>query len=176
MVRRYLRRFRFTEKEKCGTDSYCNAQRVLDDVPFASQMITIGKSPFHEDDVPPLSSDAWPKVCERCGRAFTADDVVQVNARRLYFHPVLQRPVPWEEAPSGSMIDVWWYPAHWRGPDGRSLMVKLPTGEDWAIDLPATNTKQPWTRTGNIPNVTARPSILTEKFHGFLTNGVIAPC
>ena len=81
------------------------------------------------------------------------------------------------DLPPGAMFDADWDAGAFApGPDGLWLMVRLPSGEDWAVDLPAQNSNRPWTRTGKPPTVTARPSIQTPKYHGFLTAGVLVAC
>jgi hypothetical protein len=62
------------------------------------------------------------------------------------------------------------------GPDGKHLIVVLPDGHWWHIDSIAQNASKPWDRSGVPPNVTARPSILTDTYHGFLTDGVLVEC
>ena len=61
-----------------------------------------------------------------------------------------------------------------RGPDGKFLTVLLPDGTSWCIDEHATNDPNGfWTREGEPPNVTARPSIQTPRYHGHLVNGIL---
>jgi hypothetical protein len=53
--------------------------------------------------------------------------------------------------------------------------VVLPPGEAydiWTIDGLASSGGR-WTRTGEAPNFTVTPSILTPKYHGYLTAGVL---
>lgn len=93
------------------------------------------------------------------------------------------------DAPPGAMWDAWWYP--WKGPDGRSLMVRCPNGRDWSIDGRASNCTLPddqehrcWVRTGDPPSVTVSKSapgqrtcsagggsIQAGDYHGFLRDG-----
>lgn len=60
------------------------------------------------------------------------------------------------------------------GPDGRSLVVTLPSLEYWYIDGTASNGGG-WTRTGSVEDGTLNvtPSILTPKYHGFLRDGYL---
>jgi hypothetical protein len=58
-------------------------------------------------------------------------------------------------------------------------VVVLPSGQWWCIDERAYNRKQGrhgngWTITGALPLITARPSINTTKYHGYLTDGVLS--
>ena len=57
-------------------------------------------------------------------------------------------------------------------PDGKSLVVTLPSLEHWYIDGPSSNGGG-WTRTGSVEDGTLNvtPSILTPKYHGFLRDG-----
>jgi hypothetical protein len=57
-------------------------------------------------------------------------------------------------------------------------MVALPPdgGDDlWMVDGTASNGPG-WTREGKPPKVTARPSILTPRYHGWLTDGFLVRC
>ncbi len=58
------------------------------------------------------------------------------------------------------------------------LLVKTPGG-DWDVDSKSANGTG-WTRTGEPPLVTARPSIGVPwpemKYHGFLSDGFLVPC
>jgi hypothetical protein len=58
-------------------------------------------------------------------------------------------------------------------PDGRVIMVKTPGG-DWILDQISLQGNF-WTRTGEPPNITANPSIITGNYHGWLKNGVLSP-
>lgn len=116
---------------------------------------------------------AWPVTCARCEHRFADDDEWQVNVERLYRRadqPDDLRAL--RMFPPGAMYDgSGWNP--WRGPDGRCIVVRLPDGVDWPIDAPSTDTHEHWTRSGTPPKVTARPSIQTARYHGFLTDGVL---
>lgn len=46
---------------------------------------------------------------------------------------------------------------------------------NWLVDAPSKQ-GSPWTREGKPPKVTARPSILTSRYHGFLTDGFLVEC
>lgn len=78
-------------------------------------------------------------------------------------------------APAGAMwVADWVEPGDgWTGPDGLCLMLRLPDGHDWMIDGPA-RSGGGWTRTGTPPQITARPSIASPRYHGWLTDGVLS--
>ena len=87
-----------------------------------------------------------------------------------------------EGLPPGAMFDpdvIYGGETKYHGPDGKGLVVILPSGENWHIDSPASNgapNVAGWKRTGVPPTVTARPSIQTSLYHGFLTDGVLTEC
>jgi hypothetical protein len=130
---------------------------------------------------PPRNSPFWPQACP-CGYLFRVEDEIQVFNEYLYCSPLLPHPVTLAEAPPGSMWSADWHPARWKGPDGLSLCVKLPTGHDWFIDAPSFGGGEGWTRLGTPPAITVKPSIRVpgrdgepDIYHGFLTNGVFVP-
>lgn len=134
----------------------------------------------------------WPAACG-CGYAFSATD--PLGAFQDWYEPLYRRAGTGEEttlraAPDGAMWDAWWYP--WKGPDGRSVMVMCPGGEQWAIDARASNCTLPdddvhrcWIRHGEPPRITCDKngvtcaagagSIQAGSYHGFLRNGVFDP-
>lgn len=125
------------------------------------------------DDLP-HDDPRWPIACA-CGRPFTDADTWQHNINRLYsggdWVGVLR------EAPTGAMWDAEWLHGWHAGADGKSLVLKLPDRRDWMMDGPASNgtPDQPgWVRTGTLPTITARPSIGSDGYHGFLTDGVLS--
>jgi hypothetical protein len=124
----------------------------------------------------PRDDPRWPRVCP-CGYEFQEADPWQVNVRTLYGSPEMNGLISIDEAPVGAMWDAPWY-GH-KGPDGRCLVVRTPGG-DWIVDYPIDG--KGWTRTGEPPNITARPSIAIGgepgkwKYHGFLTDGYLEGC
>jgi hypothetical protein len=92
------------------------------------------------------------------------------------------------ELPIGALT---WYDdgAAYKGPDGHSIMCKLPDGKTWYIDSRATNCTMPndsvhrcWVRHGTIGDrltvdkngntcAAGAGSIATDKYHGFLRDG-----
>jgi len=59
--------------------------------------------------------------------------------------------------------DMWYY--------GKTLVIKLPCGDDWA---PVHPNGAGWDITGEPPNITASPSIMDEHYHGWLKDGVFS--
>jgi hypothetical protein len=53
------------------------------------------------------------------------------------------------------------------------LVICLPDGWHWCIDQKASNGLEGWQVSGEVPNLTASPSILSPGYHGFLQNGVL---
>jgi hypothetical protein len=134
---------------------------------------------------PPHDDPRWPRIC-KCGRPFSPDDPWQEWSERLYQRADTGRLLTLREAPDGAMWDAWWMP--WKGPDGRSLMVKCPGGHEWSVDSRASNCTMRddnehrcWVRHGEPPVITVDKngltcqagagSILTGNYHGFLRNG-----
>lgn len=151
------------------------------------------------DDIP-HDHPCWPIACD-CGYAFQPGDNWQHNSHRLwrrasdpseqphslflFNHNQVLRGELWTRphacgattAPPGSLRDCLWYKSikQWQGDDGRSAEVVLPDGCLWLIDGPSNN-GDGWDRSGSWPRITARPSIFTPGYHGFLTDGVLVPC
>jgi hypothetical protein len=65
------------------------------------------------------------------------------------------------------------YTEQWLG-KRMPIMVMLPDWSLWCIDQKSSN-GEGWTVVGNAPQVTASPSILVPRYHGFLQNGVLTP-
>lgn len=134
-------------------------------------------------DVIPTDDPRWPMRCEACGYAFQPDDPRVVDYDEIYAGPdgqryhtrITRRPMPGAEpAPAGAMWHAPWMADAWHGPDGLALYLRLPDGHDWFIDGPARSGGY-WTRTGEAPRITARPSIASPGYHGWLTDGVLSP-
>lgn len=99
------------------------------------------------------------------------------------------------DAPPGAIVRADW--ALWcRSQDaGLPLIIKLPDGDLWYVDGPASNCGRPddpyqerhhcWVRHGEPPNITVDKngstcaagagSIASSHYHGFLTNGEFNP-
>lgn len=127
------------------------------------------------DDVP-HDDPNWPTACRTCGYRFKDDDNWQHNVDRLYSGAPDGKLYTNREMPPGAMFDATW----WRkkGPDGIALCVVLPPngGDDnWIVESESSNGGG-WTRTGTVPLVTVSPSIMTSRYHGFLTGGFLISC
>ena len=143
------------------------------------------RAPAREDYA---NDPRWPTQCA-CGEAFRDGDEVQVFPDRIYRRVDTGAELTLREAPPGAMWDAEW--RFEKGPDGRSIMVRLPDGHDWCVDARASNCTLPkddehrcWLRTGELPRITVGKfapgqrtcsagagSIATPKWHGFLRDG-----
>lgn len=120
------------------------------------------------DDVP-HDDPRWPQVCDVCGTPFKSTDCWQHNMERLFKGAPDGKLYTTRNMPPGAMFNADWLQ---KGPDGIALAVVLPSRDLWCPDMPSTS-GTPWTRTGTIPKVTCTPSILTSRYHGFLTDGFL---
>ncbi len=127
----------------------------------------------------PKDDPRWPTHCA-CGYAFQDRDPRQCHQWTIYrasdgqeysIHSRLQGTA--QAAPTGAMWEAPWLSDFWHGPDGRCYILRLPDGHDWIIDGPA-RSGGGWTRTGEAPQLTARPSILSPGYHGWLDRGVLS--
>ena len=186
-MRVWLRRYRSAGTgEKCPAPEnwgYHNAQTLIgekaarhEERDFGSGTRRVIVCEYGDEDAPKRDSPAWPSACA-CGYRFEDGDAWQVFSRELWRRADTGEVGTFEDFGPGAMWNAWWMISRpWDGevgkhvgPDGRCLVVKTPGGE-WTIDGPASNGPG-WTRTGAAPRITARPSILAGKYHGFLTDG-----
>jgi hypothetical protein len=116
------------------------------------------------------SDPRWPTKCQ-CGYEYKPENEWQLFYHQIHLYGKEQKECTLEDCPIGSMWYADWY--SWKGPDGRSLYVKTPSG-GWCIDGPSSNSKKPWTRTGTPPKVSAHPSINMHNYHGWLQDGVLS--
>jgi hypothetical protein len=186
-VRMSLRRYTFAFVDgvvvrDCSVHGSHDASVEIGDAEADSMPRQYEGSPVH-GDLWPHDDARWPARCE-CGYQFGPGDKWQFNPDTLYRRVDTGELVTQRSAPAGAMRDA----ASWlrnfksgyiAGADGKMLQCKLPDGIWWTIDGPASNAPPDqlgWTRTGEIPNITARPSILTPGYHGFLTAGFLEEC
>lgn len=167
VARESLRRYASGE---CSANGYPLHQASV----VIGERLFRGRSNGHGADDVSHDDPRWPQECP-CDYVFRDDDSWQHNLDRLHARAddrggerFLLR-----DAPVGAMWDTPWCLPHWQGPDGRCLIVKLPDGSEWCVDGPATNGPG-WTRTGDPPRITARPSIGSAGYHGWLTDGVLS--
>lgn len=197
-----LRRYVSGDAGKCaGRSGYHSAVVELPDVIACESYDKDGDVyDGHGSDDFPHDDPRWPRACD-CGYEFGPADQWQHNSHRLwrrasdpdltpaalllFNHHQQRKGEMWSKphacgartAPPGALRDCLWYRTvkQWQGDDGHSVEVVLPDGCLWLIDGPANNGPG-WDRTGTWPRFTARPSILTPGYHGYLTDGVLVPC
>jgi hypothetical protein len=195
----YLRRYRSTYPEagQCprAPGAYHNAEALISEI--QAEMPVSGDLGVPHDD------PRWPLKCDHCAYIFQPEDQWQVNHRRKYVHQATGRTYALTgpencntdksiDAPVGALWRAdWLEDLDWRGPDGKSYIVRTPGG-DWTIDGPSTTgggvrqSKESgggWTRSGEAPHFTVRPSILIGKqpngsytYHGFMNAGFLDEC
>lgn len=127
---------------------------------------------------PPHEDPRWPTHCP-CGYQFGVGDVWQLFQLSLYRGPdgtdytIHDSPpdgvLP---APPGAMWLMDWCPGPKKHP-GPFLWCMTPDGS-WCIDGDsASHDGKGWARTGTPPVISVTPSILTNRYHGMLTDGVL---
>ncbi len=182
-VERRLRRFVFSNEAhaKCpGPYGYHNGHATFPEGRCRIEKGSDGYGVWRFDDeweIPPHDSPQWPSKCDDCDYQFQPEDEWQL------FHDVIYRRADGTgevmtlmNCPIGAMWDADWYPE--KGPDGHSWCVALPPGgglDYWHIDGYAKGGGK-WTRTGVAPKITANPSILTPRYHGWLRDGKLVEC
>jgi hypothetical protein len=205
-----LRRFVWSSEAKCsGPYSYHNAvSEVIEVVPIAYSEDGIehsGKTHrYHgcSKKVDDYKGDPrWPTHCA-CGYEFKPEDQWQVFAKTVMVRSDTGEETTLLDAPVGAVWDAWWFgdSPHYRGPDGRTLVCKVPSGHvgpdgvdrghDWIIDGRASNCTMPedtahkcWVRHGTPEDgslhvdknghtcAAGGGSIATKGWHGFLHKG-----
>lgn len=198
----YLRRYRASGDTSCA-GSYCNAMTYIGDAPIVR---TPDGSVEVCDDLKPLPSDSrWPTKCESCGAPFAPTDPYQLFTQPIYCSIDGSQEMTLRDAPAGAVWNAWWIADRRRqeqrgcgwmvGPDGRSLVVRMPDGSDWMIDSRARNCTLRdddihfcWVRHGKPEDGTLHVdksghtcaagagSIDTGKWHGFLHGGELRSC
>jgi hypothetical protein len=196
VIRRSLRRY-VSGASGCAGGGYHNAVEFLDVQPVVWDDPRVGRlsartrnreaseprrgravGNVYDPEAFPFT--LYPKACA-CGYEFTDSDTRQVFVELVY-RADAGRVLPGRAAPAGAMWDADWLPSNFEGPDGIALVVKLPDGTEWPVDGPSNQSPRGWQRTGLVPNIAARPSILTDGYHGFLggvdgsSPGVLVRC
>lgn len=131
----------------------------------------------------------WPAKCDFCAHCFVGFPFhAQLNQDLYYRRTDTGERMLLDDAPVGAQWYADYYPERWRGPDGHSLVCRVPGKHDWIVDCVASNCTKPddaehrcWVRHGIPPNVTADKdgntcsagagSILVPGWHGYLRAG-----
>lgn len=175
--RRFLRRFESYGfgSPRCCTASglgYHNAEVRIEDGPCVRD----SRGYISQGDSWPRDDPRWPTHCA-CGHEFRSDDTWQLFRDPIYVADDGSEHTLHGKVKPGLMVDAFWLKEvktyHERSPDGMVLMLYLPDGFTWTIDGGALNGPG-WERTGTPPAITARPSILSPGYHGWLDNGVLS--
>ncbi len=196
-IEHYLRRYASGSVCPAESHGYHDAQTFVGDRP-TSYVESHGRRSIGMVDPTPYDDARWPTHCA-CGYLFTPEDAWQDFQELVYRHAegveyvLTHRGGPRPLLPPGGSWNAWWMPFS-RGPDGRSLMVRCPNGQDWNVDSRASNCTMPkddehrcWVRHGDptLGQVTVDKNGLTcaagagsiqaGDYHGFLQNGVLTP-
>jgi len=174
-VRRGLRRY--TSDHCDGPVGYHNSRRAHDEIDYPLGSIGIDAIM----DRPQIPDEEWPDRCDACGYWFPDDVARQITTCRVYRRADDGSLTTLRTAPAGAVWRAEWLEPRRAGPDGRAYVVRLPDGTDWMVDGPSYDERgeeaalHGWTRTGEAPRFTVRPSILIHRtgWHGYLTNGVL---
>lgn len=173
--RRWLRVYESHDCPGAPGQGFCNAQTLVADGPVLWTLDEAGRKDHYRTEEEDVRGGAWPLACDDCHRQFGDKAVRQVHYELLYALPdgtlCTNR-----EMPVGAIWRAEHMEAHWGNPgDGRCYQVQLPPGglgDQWIIEQPSQSGGH-WTRTGEPPDFTCSPSILTPRYHGFLQNGVL---
>jgi hypothetical protein len=93
---------------------------------------------------PFLADPRWPSACA-CGYVFDERAEFQIFTDQIYRRTDTGELTTLRDAGPGAIWNAAWLSdwSHYRGPDGRSLVVRLPNGHDWQIDGIASNCDAP---------------------------------
>jgi hypothetical protein len=201
-VRLSLRVFEFSTKGKCygptGHGYHDSGSVPIGDAPVVWDLKADGHTYLAvrpESETIAHDDPRWSRKCAHCAHVFQQpDDVWQVNQSLYYRRADTGGVLLLEDAPVGAMWYADWYSVVWRGPDGRTLVCRVPGGgdskHDWIIDARASNCGLPedaehrcWVRHGVPPDVTVDKegktcaagagSIQTPGWHGYLEGGYL---
>ncbi len=181
-VKRQLRRYVFSNEAhaKCpGPFSYHNGHAPFPEGKCRTEKLDDGHGVWRFDDdheIPPHDDPQWPSKCDDCDYKFQDADQWQLFHDVIFVRKDTGATMTLRDCPPGAMWDADWYPE--KGPDGLSVCVSLPPGgghDYWHVDGYAKGGGK-WTRTGTVPNITANPSILTPRYHGWLRDGWLVEC
>ena len=171
-----LRRYTTDRAKPCTAGFYHEAKTLIG---LASLTIDAEGNWYVNMPQPPHTDPRWPVQCA-CGYGFADEDNWQLSSSRLYKRQDTGAELTLDEAEPGMLWEAPWYvDTGWHGDDGRSYVMRLPGGGEWAIDAVSTSGGR-WQRTGEAPRFTVRPSILSygsatrKRYHGFLTDGVLS--
>jgi hypothetical protein len=174
------RRLRRYESRHCAARAdggdYCEANARIEDGPVVWHRDDAGVLSHYTSDVIdwPRDDPRWPTACDHCGQPFGDRAVWQLSIERSYTTPEGGEHTI-RDMPIGAIWRADWLERFWAGPDGRCYAVQLPPGglgDQWVIEQPS-QSGGGWVRTGVAPDLTAAPSILTPRYHGYLTGGVL---
>jgi hypothetical protein len=187
-TRRWLRRYGSGPCPLLPGQHSCHDGRVLLG-DFAGEVNEVREMPEKNDP-------RWPEACG-CGYRFVELDNHQLFTNHLFRRTDTGELMTLREAPAGAIWNASWMAGSpsFCGPDGRSLVCRLPGGHDWLIDSRASNCTMKddsvhkcWVRHGEPPELTVDKngftcqagagSILSSdgKYHGFLRNGYLEEC
>lgn len=186
-ARAYARRYSAGD-QPCPSDrSYHDASRFVGECDAGEQSsMVVGEAAAVRSGL------TFPTKCDGCTYVFDDQDPRQRFVAQLWTGP-FDLELELRQAPAGAMWFAPWMADYARGPDGRTLVVRLPGGRDWVVDSRASNCTRKddaahrcWVRVGEPPNVTVGKgtdpaatcsagggSIQVPGWHGFLRAGVL---
>lgn len=181
---------RYISGSLCSVHSYHDMRNYIGTIPEVRDEAGYIKVP----DVPSIdhTDSRWPVVCD-CGYEFKEAGEWQLFNESIYKRIDTGEEFTLRDAPVGAIWNAFWMGDWQNGPDGRSLVAKLPGRYDWMIDGSASNCTKPedkvhrcWVRHGEPPNLTVDKngntcnagggSIVVPGWHGFLINGELTQC
>lgn len=181
----HLRRYRRSAdpgNQRCPSRyGYCTVYQLVGEAPSTNDEGCPNRVSREPDATYPRSDPRWPTHCP-CGYEFVPADGWQVTTEDVYRDPLTGEEKDRDEWAYGAVYRASWFEDHWKGPDGISIVIRVPDANgryrDWSPDSPSTS-GTPWSRQGDprVPGqLSCQPSILMQhghRFHAFITNGVI---